>query len=676
MTLEGLTPDIMREITELAGSNGVIQLWLSGCPQLIRILGLQGGVSHMKLVDTSPHSTSRWPMILAELKGLIDLRIHRGNNPLSCLQRVRRGLQSLSKLKVLHLDCDDSGLILQCGEWRHGSDLANFFPCLVDLFILRLSHPLQPRHLPPTLTKLHFSGGKEFPPNNLGSILPFLAHLSFDSFQWIPKDFACPLTLTELNITIKDIRKIPTLPPSLLRLTIQFLERYVAWTDIPFPRSLEYLNIELAQLPLHINPFASLFRLRTFIWTRGSMWTGAKNGDVIRFPPNIRTIQLYSHLLAKRIILPPCLTSLKMTSLELGEDGFETEMENQFEENGLICGPIVEMTRRGLPTTLTHFDITLSFLTQSMISSGWAKNNFKSISYLRMSISNIFIPDPHWYQENLPINTLKTLHLSGSLAFAPSLNAFHNLTDLNLHIVLKSPLKDDWFLTLPRSLIHLHLLFNENSFTQQALDFLPSQLLSLRLVFTCDKSYMPDIDIVGFRSLNKLIDLTTLQLFFNMRKVEDDDFLLLPRTLTYLSLQGQSNQSNRSLTSGLYRHLPRCLQLFEGLHLTRIRCADYIHLPRTLRNSRLDFPLEDLNNSSSLLPTTLKPLDIRRYDLPYAKKIEIPKTFPDERIHSNSVNFCTTLPYIPPTTNLNQRRRKLYVRLIPFSIQHQYHAFD
>jgi hypothetical protein len=663
MFLDDFPPELIAELTAWAGGFGVISLWLSGATRLRQLLSIRGGVTHVKLVDTSLNSTSRWPKMLAEMRGLIDLRLDRGHAPLRCAPLVWQELQKMPQLRTLHLRCSDSGSILiEQSNWKIYQNLSEVFPHLEDLFLSLVSMSILNHHLPPTLIRLQLSASHittQLYLNNeghKGPILPRLEKLSLMRDFYDLPPFVLTLPLTELEYSPKDFNVGQQLSSTLLKLTLQRVTS-TNFSNI-IPNTLTYLCLYAYSFKIHNQMFRNQTALKTLILNRvdesyNAHFTAEPTSI---FPTSLENLTLNCFFKTDRLILPPHLNSLVMLAPIFPESAIEYELQwdpdsvfmtSQTKTSNMtilnssnasnstsedqMTEDIFVPTAKGLPPSLTKFSI------KSRLIGGFSDEFIQkqlphSMTYLRLTDTNL--PSSSW--SSLP-PTLVHLECNDLIPFqSQDPSRLRNLTSLVLRIGAEY-LDDSCLALMPPSLTLFELVYR-NGVTQKALHHLPKGLLKLTLIGAPKSS--AEMDATGFFYLSEFLDLQKVHLTFRMPQVEDGIFRMLPRSLIQLKLSG----SCPMLTAACFEFLPRFLQTLHLQGLTNAKNRQIILLPRTLRRICLEEVRGLTADCMSLLPTTLTSATIGKHEpLPFVmwqmtRKIGEP-TFPDSRIHENSFNF-------------------------------------
>jgi hypothetical protein len=630
----------MSQVMEKLDGFGVLALLLSGAFKLRYLLCNRGSLKKLRLVDLSDSSTSRWPLMVGELRGLEELTVVRPNSRLGCTSLVPNQLKNLPQLKLLHLECLDSGMLLV--ETR----LRSLLPNLESLSISQLEQPVSAQDLPSTLTSFHAGTVFALPQLNCAEAaleLPLLRSLTLEgpctgrtnltafslvqlevSFSILPKtgdifpatlthltlrgqlnslDFL-PLTLTYLNVhcttdalRTRNLRRMPHLKSLILEKTKFTLLHLQAL----FPPSLQHLSIHYCYSLDRLYLPQDLKSLTIYLTTNQAIqfcYEPSATPASQRLLPLDHAIDIYDAATSSITTFiegfPPGLEKLHLYS-DCGWWRTDTSFPNHL--------------KTGVPHTLT--ELTLQMTTPTHTTNDWDQ-----------------FPDT---MVSLTLNNFLPTHRH-------TLSRFYHLERLELDM---SNLTVDFslFSSLAPTLQHLSLKW-QSGFEETFLSFLPKGLLSLKLIAIKEEdSFLTE---KGIRFLGQLSSLYCLKLQLNLENLLDWMIRLIPRSLIRLELPGRKSK----LSSVCFASLPRFLECFKVGYLVSVKGYHLASLPRGLRICSVlqlgNDPSFEEWDRVTLLPTTLRVVAFgnsprsRTLDRKLRRSAEEMRQFPDERTASNS----------------------------------------
>lgn len=618
-------------------SSKVISLWLCGNRRL-QTLFRRGGVISVNLIDLSPLSTSRWPLLLGELRGLEHLQVAHPNSGLAPSPFIWHQLTRLPGLKTIDIDYRHA-YALFVDENNRLKPLAKFFPKLETLVVPNLhSVPIveDTNHYPATLTELSYTfdnarldSALPVPPNlvNFALCASRLSSLNrlpltlFESLVRLDIDLTnftadqpkyLPRNLKELRLTTNEIsvRKLIDFPPDLTR-----LEWGNARSD-----AFEGLNFQsLASLDILI--------LKSYVATAAR--NAQCNLSRTFLPPALRTLQIGFGCVGT-IRLPPSLTSA-IFNCPVHVDWPGRIIQTQYAHG----------VEDGLPHALKALEFrpahSRARLTRSSqhISSAFVNALPRDLEHLILHTASFESDD--W--SHLP-PSLKSLSIGGSsTGFGRLVNMplFSNLIQLSVDIGLFC-WRDEYCQHLSRNMTKCHLKVALNSttpITDACLAHLPTSLTSLKI--GGDPIDGPEFTLVGLKSLSQFVSLEKLSLSWRLKRrhIVEESMALLPRSILYLKFLGKT-----SLSSHCWQYLPRNLKTLHWQAIRYVTASDFALLPRGLRTIYLNSVPSSFHNIPAL-PTTAHEgwfgeLAKAPFDGDRKRFIPILEQYPDPRVHTNS----------------------------------------
>lgn len=598
MRLEDLPPEIMRELTAWAGGFGTICLWASGSFALRKLMSDRGGVNRISLADTSPRSTSRWPMMLGELKGLTDLRINRGFWPLCDHQLVRKELKKLVNLRILHLMCSDSGLILL-------GDIRPNWPKIEDFRVTALLSPLHVSGLPETLVKIHISSHSWFSiaaePTETTK-LPFLEEMSIETDLPL-QIFSLTPSLTRLRTKTCNAAFAEVLPPTLTRLRTTITKIEILKM---LPSGLQILKVKVPFEIIDENCFLHFKSLRKLVLSSTGFSNLETTLSVCPFPSSLESLKITKPYVVDRFEMPSSLTSLELSALCF--------------RGPISIGKVPNLRRLSLFRLryLEGDDADDAIMAHVSLLP-------KSLTELEIS-KEVELPPNGWHI--LPPQ-LEKLALSRIGPEAPySAAQFSHLRELTLDC--KSDFDFDFLAFLPKTFTSLQLTC-PGPIPMEVFDMLPTEIRKLHLT---ERGKSGELTIQGLSSLSALVNLVELYCPMNLPLIEDEMINWLPRSLIALHLPGHPAK----LTSACFAYLPRQLQSLTLNSISKGQIADVAWLPRGLRTLTISRAQWFTKECFPLLPTTIMYSSrLNDLDSAYWKSIgPANEETPDPRTSTNS----------------------------------------
>ena len=590
--LTEMPPEIMQSITGMAGTNSVINLWLSGDVNMRQLLGSRQGVRIMRLCSLPATPTSRWPMMLRELRGLRELEINRGHHALFCPSLVYGELKTMVDLCVLRLQCTDADEILFGSRKKVGKErLKEIFPRLEELHIMDLKEPLNPSDLPKTLTNLQLHGNlppeiELTLPENLETLK--LPHPPERLQSW-------PSSLTSLSLATT------SLPSDLpLRSNLTFLQCEVIQTELldfgfVFPRNLTHLDLSA---PIQARQFClvHLTRLRSLnlriskesIYARVRLQSPG-NTVSAPFPASLTTLVFSWGLDGPALVLPPSLKHLEATwVLSEPPDIYTTNsnFELPIPENSVqwLENPeywtldLDRVADKGLPRNLVEWSAIGKPMQRRVKPFPLACTSLPSHTLAVLEAPSFLLDDA--VGAMLPVCPhLKrvTLRLDCSLRLPAFIREATHLQSANLHFT-SAPCPEKLH-DLPRQLEDLCISVKpphdpNSSAGWLPFHFLPTSLVSLKILA------MGEIGLAEFEKVGLLTKLTFLHLAFGLDdSIQDNHVSILPRSLQYFHLFSPRH----CLTGNALAWLPPNLISLHCETLANVQNSHMAHLPRSLR---------------------------------------------------------------------------------------------
>lgn len=346
-SLESLTAEVLLKIVDDLSPTWIINLWLTGSPQLRRSLATRGSLTSLSLRHPAGYfSTSRLPGMIASLEKLSCLSIHA---PLARIAHPARMWKCLSQLSLLHtLDLN----LKEVEEWMFEPDdlevglasfafdeespptdeltfsnasslgiaklrpLATTYPHLEVLKLrsnnARLFSNKHLLELPPTLTSLLLLGFPHIDEKCLEytTSLPNLASLTLHPANCLRLDGIFPSSITNFRIA-SDLKTVAQplfwSQSNLVSLHMNLLVDHVAH----LPPTLEKLRLQLFSPVFAFNHLPRLKTLRLTILGNAALCSGPGDG----FPASLEKLSLYRSHRSSNLpteLLPRSLTALRM----------------------------------------------------------------------------------------------------------------------------------------------------------------------------------------------------------------------------------------------------------------------------------------------------------------------------------------------------------------------------
>lgn len=625
--------DVMREVFKWAESSSVIQLWLTGDPSVRLFLSHRDIVTRISLIDRSPLSNSRWPALLSQIKGLTELYISRGSNPLPDHLYIRKELLKMPKLRVLHIYSIDAARVI-FGEPKNPSLplLAQICPELTSLSVSLVKTADQICGLPSSLVELKLPcaklwrrGSSYFPPSHLTSLDLDHGNMLLDG----------PLCVTEgqsigqletLSLVLDGAAQLKYIPKSTTSLSIELQTSELlspGSTDCWLPISLVTLNLTLRgtfYLPSLFLRY--LCHLKSFKLECLDPVFTTNQGTPVEpsFPLSLTDLHIASPLHGSGdIVLPPLLTSLVIVTNRIPKSLW-TEVENSEvskkfgrlrfphigSQNGVIGDEYSSFALPGPPPNLTRLHI-IPFNQQKFVGSpfewppSWDFTRFNSIDLLCADSTNI-----------LP-KVLSSLNRLQSLSICLQTLAPKFLFPAKLsHLALRTQtMPPEVLRSLPPTLTFLHISevkSTENPLAEVNLPHLTGLKWDIQ-----DKTSLPLLAGNGWEHLKTFKYLEELELDMRLEASDEFVFSILSPTLRKLHIHGSIEPTDSNYLS----HLPKYLSSLL-LNIEKMSDDQVAHLPRFLRHLALPNTKTLTKACFTNLPRTLNRLDMIVEDQRYS----------------------------------------------------------
>jgi len=654
MYLSNVSPEVLSEIASFLSGGQIISLWLCGDVHLTTLMGASGGITRVHLYDSSSLTTSRFPLMLCELRGLVRLRLHLPRSFLGPTLYVRKRLSQLSHLLSLDLfTLGNAELLFDASGEGSIWDLSSAFPVLNSLG-LSLPHSLPNKppllSLPSTLESFslataakHSNGTWQCAWGPLPFRLP-TGLLDLDFHPDAPSGFllpkfpdALPSSLTSLAVPMQRITKewLYTVPKTLTRLSVCAND---SEEDIDLgasiPPSLISLALIFESTPQNEINLAKHATLESFELSSTFSASYLTFYVSLNLPPSLKHLYIKCRASISELLLPQHLETLVVKDcLDLSPNTFKTLQTGivsmQKEGDGGILQ--VEREEHAFPQTLKVLKVTQAegeLLTAShLLSSLPPSTSLHTLEFeAPMTLGD-------WKRIPSTVHTLKTQGNFDSFASFPP-----RLVELNLRLASNSRLDEKDLMHLPRTIRVFILEFNKvaGRVTETLLHHLPSNMLQFKL--KCPHTICATLTKGGLQTLSQWEEIEALELSMMVDPtVRNSDFGLLPRTLRVLSIEFMTGD----LTGEVFTYMPRFLKELVMPSLYQVTPEHLALLPRGLR--RLYLPTSrPIPNISDKLPTTLEWMPLDGPLTPSLVPVIDPRTYVNSYTSHNQPSKSTT----------------------------------
>jgi hypothetical protein len=575
MRLAMIPPELMQMITEKAGGSSTINLWASGNRALRFLLAHRCGVRTVDLWDGTQYSTSRWPMMLSELRGLEVLKIDRDSHPLYCPGLVFQELKKMPGLKILHLNCRDCVEILVTERKNAKMEsLSELLPNLKELQLTSFSADISLLDLPNSLDRLE----AKCVVTDTHCLEQFgnLKTLSLKKDESSPLEIHCP-SLTSLALSeFSQLENGSCFPRYLTHFSAYVADESKMESGFIFPISL--VNLELnGIISLDSVTFRHLTCLKSLrLIQRGDSNRFHDSTFPIIFPPSLESLSMRWPMKRMPLILPLRLCALNVqrsgsrtlemrTILEGAKEPSIPLSVGEWEDFKLQMGhvPYESYTRSGLPATLSRLTVSQSDFDFSIVTEPAWPNCLQANQITGLDLSNTVIDDGK--AAKFPnFSNLKTLALVLDCREIPPF--------ITQAIYLQSA---------ALTFVHAHYLAPAKTWKDPFEGWPKKSTSCLHFSGLQTLSHSDLVKLSQFEKLASLYGIFTLG-----EDIKDEDLALLPRSLTSLQLN-----NSISLTGSCLSFLPP--KLFTlCISIPNLKDDDMRLLPRSMR--AVQFPSNSL----------------------------------------------------------------------------------